>query len=93
MVDESLDPNEYEAEDVKRIIEIALMCTQSAAALRPTMSEIVVLLKSKGSIERRTLTKPTLVETGRIRVREDTSTSTASSASNATASISQVSGR
>ncbi|XWS44620.1 hypothetical protein CRYUN_Cryun15aG0063600 [Craigia yunnanensis] len=92
IVDESLDPNEYEAEDVKRAIEIALMCTQSSAALRPTMSEIAVLLKSKGSIERRSLTKPTFIESDK-RVREDTSTSTASSASNATASITQVSGR
>ncbi|XVF14714.1 hypothetical protein REPUB_Repub09cG0085400 [Reevesia pubescens] len=93
IVDESLDPNEYEAEDVKRVIEIALMCTQSAPALRPTMSEIVVMLKSKGSIERRPITKPTFIESDK-RVREDTSTSTASSAaSNATASVSQVSGR
>lgn len=94
IVDESLDPNEYEVEDVKRIIEIALMCTQATAALRPTMSEVVVSLKSKGSVERRPLTKPTFIETDTIiKVRQDTSTSTTSSASNATASITQVSGR
>ncbi|OMP01143.1 hypothetical protein COLO4_12134 [Corchorus olitorius] len=93
LVDESLDSNEYEAEEAKRVIEIALMCTQSTPALRPTMSEVVVLLKSKGSIERRPLTKPTFIESDYKRVREDTSTSTASasSASNATASITQVS--
>ncbi|WRX09608.1 Protein kinase domain - like 10 [Theobroma cacao] len=93
LADESLDPNENEAEDVKRVIEVALMCTQATAAMRPTMSEVVVLLKSKGSVERRPLTKPTFIESDHKRLREDTSTSTASSASNATASISQLSGR
>ncbi|XP_021300907.1 putative receptor-like protein kinase At4g00960 isoform X1 [Herrania umbratica] len=93
LADESIDPNEDEAEDVKRVIEIALMCTQATAAMRPTMSEVVVLLKSKGSVERRPLTKPTFIESDHKRLREDTSTSTASSASNATASVSQLSGR
>ncbi|KAK6238324.1 hypothetical protein QUC31_003793 [Theobroma cacao] len=93
LADESLDPNENEAEDVKRVIEVALMCTQATAAMRPTMSEVVVLLKSKGSVERRPLTKPTFIESDHKRLREDTSTSTASSASNATASISRLSGR
>ncbi|OMO78136.1 hypothetical protein COLO4_24823 [Corchorus olitorius] len=69
LVDESLESNEYEAEDMKRIIEIALMCAQSTPALRPTMSEVVVLLKSKGSIERRPLTKPTFIESDYKRVR------------------------
>ncbi|EOX92748.1 Leucine-rich repeat transmembrane protein kinase [Theobroma cacao] len=93
LADESLDPNENEAEDVKRVIEVALMCTQATAAMRPTMSEVVVLLKSKGSVERRPLTKPTFIESDHKRLREDTSTSTASSASNATASISRLSDR
>ena len=95
LVDESLDPNEYEAEEAKRIIEIALMCTQSTAALRPTMTEVIVLLKSKGTFERRPLTKPTFVDSDYKMVRQDTSTSSASAASmsNATASTTQVSGR
>jgi hypothetical protein len=49
LVDGSMSPDEYETEEMKKIIEIALMCTQSTASLRPTMSEVVVLLKSKGS--------------------------------------------
>jgi hypothetical protein len=54
LVDESLDPKESEAENAKKIIEIALICTQSSPALRPPMSEIVVLLKSLGSREHST---------------------------------------
>lgn len=44
LVDETLDPNEYNEQEVKKIIEIALMCTQSPVNLRPTMSEVVVML-------------------------------------------------
>ncbi|PRQ45230.1 putative protein kinase RLK-Pelle-DLSV family [Rosa chinensis] len=93
LVDETLDPNDYEAEDVKKMVEIALMCTQSSPALRPTMTEIVVLLKSTGSWVNRPLTRPVFVDSDHKRVRVDTSTSTGSSSSNATASISQFSGR
>ncbi|KAF3450331.1 hypothetical protein FNV43_RR06411 [Rhamnella rubrinervis] len=95
LVDESLDPDEYEGEDVKKVIEIALMCTQATPAQRPTMSEVVVLLKSKGLLQQRPLTRPIFIDSNQIKPRGggDTSTSTASSASNATASISQVSGR
>ena len=45
LVDGSLNPDEYETETMKKIIEIALMCTQSTASLRPAMSEVVVLLR------------------------------------------------
>ncbi|XP_057965334.1 cold-responsive protein kinase 1-like [Malania oleifera] len=91
LVDKSLDPNEYKAEDVKRVIEIALMCTQSSVALRPTMSEVVVLLLSKGSLGRTPQTRPIFVDSYQ-RIRGDTSTCTGSS-SNATASFTQFSGR
>ncbi|KAM5558337.1 cysteine-rich receptor-like protein kinase 2 [Rosa sericea] len=93
LVDETLDPNDYEAEDVKKIVEIALMCAQSSPALRPTMSELVVLLKSTGSWVNKPLTRPVFVDSDHKRVRVDTSTSTGSSSSKATASISEVSGR
>ncbi|KAK9950601.1 hypothetical protein M0R45_006084 [Rubus argutus] len=93
LADETLDPSEYEAEDVKKFIEIALMCTQSSAALRPTMSEIIVLLKSSRSVENRQLTRPVFIESDLKKARMDTSTSTTSASSNATASISEVSGR
>ncbi|KAB1211097.1 Cysteine-rich receptor-like protein kinase 2 [Morella rubra] len=93
LVDETLDPKDYTAEEIKKIIEIALRCTQSSAALRPPMSEVVVSLKSKeGSLEHAPPTKPAYVDSDK-KVRGDTSTSTGSSTSNATVSVSQVSGR
>ncbi|KAL6285099.1 hypothetical protein ACE6H2_009489 [Prunus campanulata] len=92
LVDPNLDPNEYKPEDVKKIIEIALMCTQPSAAQRPTMSEVIILLKSTSSLENRALTRPVFVDSDK-RVKGDTSTSTSSSTSNATVSVSQVSGR
>ncbi|KAJ4706821.1 Cysteine-rich receptor-like protein kinase [Melia azedarach] len=98
LMDENLNPDEYTHEEARKVIEIALMCTQSAASSRPTMSQVVVLLKSKETTvlsEDKPLLKPTFVEPDYRRVREhhqDTSTSTASSNSNATASISQLSG-
>ncbi|XVE91103.1 hypothetical protein DITRI_Ditri20bG0128200 [Diplodiscus trichospermus] len=91
IVDKSLDPEEYNAEDMKRIIEIAFLCTQSSAALRPTMSEVVALLKTVSSLEPRQPTRPAFIDSERRIISEDKSTSTASS--NATNSISQVSAR
>ncbi|KAA8547678.1 hypothetical protein F0562_004107 [Nyssa sinensis] len=88
LVDEGLDSNEYKAEDAKKIIEIALMCTQSPVSLRPTMSEVVVLLSSKGSLEHGPLSRPTFVDSD-ARTDGDTPISTGSSTSNATASTTQ----
>ncbi|KAK1575040.1 hypothetical protein Q3G72_002065 [Acer saccharum] len=92
LVDETIDPSEYKEEEIKKVIEIALMCTQSAAALRPTMSEVVILLKSEGILEHKPITAPTFVDTDN-RIHEDTSTSKGSSTSNATASMSELSAR
>ncbi|TKY47328.1 Cysteine-rich receptor protein kinase 3 [Spatholobus suberectus] len=92
LVDKTLDPDDYDAEEVKKIIEIALLCTQASAAARPTMSEVVVLLKSKNSLGNMRPSMPVFVESN-FRTRADTSTSTGSSTSNATASISMLSGR
>uniref|UniRef100_A0A175YKV4 Serine-threonine/tyrosine-protein kinase catalytic domain-containing protein n=1 Tax=Daucus carota subsp. sativus TaxID=79200 RepID=A0A175YKV4_DAUCS len=46
LVDEKLDPSDYDTEYVKRVINLALMCTQLPASRRPAMSEVVVLLTS-----------------------------------------------
>ncbi|XAR73579.1 Non-specific serine/threonine protein kinase [Bertholletia excelsa] len=85
LVDESLDPNEYQAEDIKKVIEIALMCTQSPASARPTMSKVVVLLASEGAAGMRRPSRPTFIDNDK-RIRGHNSTSTGSSTSNATAS-------
>ncbi|TXG68991.1 hypothetical protein EZV62_003926 [Acer yangbiense] len=92
LVDETIDPSEYKEEEIKKVIEIALMYTQSTAASRPTMSEVVILLKSKGILDHKPITAPTFVDDNN-RIHEDTSTSTGSTTSNATASISQLSAR
>ncbi|CAJ1960711.1 unnamed protein product [Sphenostylis stenocarpa] len=92
LVDKAIDPSEYDVEDVKKIIEIALLCTQASAATRPTMSEVVVLLKSKSLVEHLRPTMPVFVETN-IKTRESNSSSTTGSSSNATASISVLSAR
>ncbi|OVA19204.1 hypothetical protein BVC80_8637g1 [Macleaya cordata] len=92
LVDKDLDPKDYKSEEIKKVIEIALSCTQSSVALRPTMSEVIVLLLSKGPGLEHRPTRPTFIDATN-RVRGDNSTSTASSASNATVSFTEVSSR
>ncbi|KAK1302815.1 putative LRR receptor-like serine/threonine-protein kinase [Acorus calamus] len=36
LVDATLDPKDYKADELKRIMEIALLCTQSTVSARPT---------------------------------------------------------
>lgn len=92
LVDKTLNPDEYDGEEVKKITEIALLCTQASAAARPTMSEIVVLLKSKKLMDHMKPSMPVFVASN-LRPRVDTSTSTGSSTSNATVSTSIPSAR
>ena len=91
LVDGSLDHEEYMPEEVIRIIEIALLCTQSVVASRPTMSEVVVLLLSRNSPEIQPA-RPTFIDST-SRVQDETSVSSSSSASKATVSMSQLSAR
>ncbi|KAI3699251.1 hypothetical protein L2E82_43427 [Cichorium intybus] len=53
VVDENLDLTESEQEHVKKIIEISLTCTQSPVGLRPTMSEVMLMLSNETSLVRR----------------------------------------
>ncbi|KAK7301964.1 hypothetical protein RJT34_12841 [Clitoria ternatea] len=92
LVDKTLDTEDYEAEEVKKVVEIALLCTQASAAARPTMSEVVIFLKSKNLMGHMRPTMPVFVESN-LRSRPETSTSTGSSTSNATASTSVLSAR
>ena len=62
-VDSTLDPNEYDPEEMKIIIEIGLLCTQASPALRPTMSEVVLMLRSKGLLGHMKPTMPIFIET------------------------------
>ncbi|XP_072988417.1 cysteine-rich receptor-like protein kinase 2 [Typha latifolia] len=91
LVDKSLKPNEFPPEEVQRIVQIALLCTQSIVVARPTMSEVVLMLLSGGSLLQPTM--PTFID-AKSRVRSDTSSSSnSSSVSKATISVSQFSGR
>lgn len=91
LIDKGLDPNDYDREEVKKVIDIALLCTQASAGMRPTMSEVVVLLQSRTLGEHLQPTMPVFIE-NIARSRESRSTSTGSS-SNATTSISVLSAR
>ncbi|KAK7365965.1 hypothetical protein VNO78_38735 [Psophocarpus tetragonolobus] len=88
LVDKDIDPSEYDAEEVKKIIEVALLCTQASPVTRPTMSELIVLLKSKSLVENLRPTTPVFVDT-KMMNRETTSPGE----SNATISISVLSAR
>ncbi|CAI9115012.1 OLC1v1015844C1 [Oldenlandia corymbosa var. corymbosa] len=49
LVDKTMDPNEYDVEEVKKVLEIATICTQSQPSERPTLSEVVVLRRCLSS--------------------------------------------
>lgn len=92
LVDESLDPNDFEPNEVNKVIEIGLMCTQSVRS-RPTMSDVVVLLLSNGELGL-TLTRPNFINSThpvQTRVANGGSlVATELPASNATVSISEL---
>ena len=85
LVDKSLDPNDYDAEEVKKVIAIALLCTQASAAMRPAMSEVVVLLNCNNLLEHMRPSMPIFIESN-LRPQRDIFASTGSSTSNATTS-------
>ncbi|KAI3519030.1 hypothetical protein L1887_08003 [Cichorium endivia] len=88
LVDDKLDASEYAAEDAMKIIEIALMCTQSQVSARPAMSEVVTLLSDK-SVDEIPPVRSNFHEDD-IKIEVDNSISLSS---NATASTVHVSGR
>ncbi|XP_071706649.1 cysteine-rich receptor-like protein kinase 2 isoform X2 [Rutidosis leptorrhynchoides] len=59
IIDEMLDLNQDEQEQVMKIIEIALLCTESPVSNRPTMSEVVLMLREGQLLGNRELTRPT----------------------------------
>ncbi|KAJ6813110.1 putative receptor-like protein kinase [Iris pallida] len=92
LIDESLNLEECNPEELKRVIQIALLCTQSTVAARPTMSEVVVSLLTRAEPVMHP-TRPTFIDaTSRVHASSSTSTGS-SSMSNATVSITQFSAR
>ncbi|KAI9100147.1 hypothetical protein K1719_024365 [Acacia pycnantha] len=57
LVDKTLDPNSYDAEEVKKIIEIGLLCAQASSDTRPMMSDVIALLQKMDLLEN---IKPTM---------------------------------
>ncbi|XP_071722800.1 cysteine-rich receptor-like protein kinase 1 [Rutidosis leptorrhynchoides] len=47
-IDAGLD-GRFEAESARRVLQIGLLCTQASVALRPSMSNVVTMLKDKAS--------------------------------------------
>ncbi|KAL7612871.1 hypothetical protein Lser_V15G06979 [Lactuca serriola] len=91
LVDETLDPSEYREEEIKKVIEIALMCTQSPVSVRPTMSEVVMLLSDRSRVQNPPSRQN--VNFNDVRIQVDNSTSTTLSMSNADATITELTGR
>ncbi|XP_052181986.1 cysteine-rich receptor-like protein kinase 42 [Diospyros lotus] len=48
VVDCSSRPKDFEGKEAPDVLQIGLVCTQASAALRPSMSEVVEMLTSKG---------------------------------------------
>ncbi|KVH87918.1 Concanavalin A-like lectin/glucanase, subgroup [Cynara cardunculus var. scolymus] len=74
LIDATLDPSEYATEDAKKVIEIALMCTQPTTSARPSMSEVVTLL-SERLLDERLLMRSTINDHA-LRIQVDTSKTT-----------------
>lgn len=91
LVDETLDPSDYSEEDIKKVLEIALLCTQSPVSVRPTMSEVVMLLSDRSGVQN----PPNRLNVNltNIRMQADNSKSTTLSMSNAEGTITDLTGR
>ncbi|KAI3722972.1 hypothetical protein L2E82_34221 [Cichorium intybus] len=90
LCDLTLNLSEY-LQDVVKIIELSLMCTQSPASTRPSMSEVVSILSDISHGQRPPM-KSTIIET-HVHVSLGSGTSATTSTSNATASTIELLGR
>ena len=50
LADVALNSNEYQVEEVKKMVEIAMLCVQSTPSSRPTMSQVIFMLSGDGSV-------------------------------------------
>ncbi|KAM0003708.1 putative protein kinase RLK-Pelle-DLSV family [Helianthus debilis subsp. tardiflorus] len=66
LIDQELGIEEQHIANVRKTIEIALMCTQSPASLRPTMSEVLLMLSSGISMRPGKLIKPSFIDSRRV---------------------------
>ncbi|MFS7945624.1 putative transferase [Helianthus anomalus] len=56
LADQTMDVNPDDEKHVNKVIEIALLCTQSPASKRPAISEVVLMLSNDPSYKERQLT-------------------------------------
>ncbi|KAL1540776.1 cysteine-rich receptor-like protein kinase 2 isoform X1 [Salvia divinorum] len=85
LADKMLDRKEYREEELKKMVEIGLICTQSPASSRPSMSEILAMMLSDGREEIRAPCRSNSNIEGQ--------NASLSSASNATLSFTNYTGR
>ncbi|KAJ6809667.1 putative serine/threonine-protein kinase isoform X1 [Iris pallida] len=53
--------DDLDAEEARKFLEIALLCTQDASKLRPSMSAVVRMLTGERAVESEKITKPGLI--------------------------------
>ena len=72
-----LDPVLVEAqpEEVTRVIELALLCTQAVPSVRPSMTKVASVLLGQCQVETRNLEKPSFLSESSTMSRPQASTS------------------
>ncbi|KAH6812463.1 hypothetical protein C2S51_026225 [Perilla frutescens var. frutescens] len=87
LADEALEPDEYDVEDMKKMVEIGLLCVQSPPSSRPTMSQLILMILSDRSIGHERVLKRPSFSYGNVGI------VVAENGSDATASITDFTGR
>ncbi|KAJ0980753.1 hypothetical protein J5N97_009008 [Dioscorea zingiberensis] len=60
IIDTSLN-DDLDVEEARRFLKIGLLCTQDASKLRPSMSDVVKMLKGEKDVDTEVITKPGLI--------------------------------
>lgn len=71
LVDPGLDASEYDVGELKRVLEVALMCTQASVTARPSMSQVVMMLVSRAVEMVQEPSRPMFVDAGTMLTEEE----------------------
>ncbi|XP_057807230.1 cysteine-rich receptor-like protein kinase 2 [Salvia miltiorrhiza] len=94
LADEALELTEQEVGELIKMVEIAMLCVQSPASSRPSMSQLIMMISDDGSVRlQRAVRRPSFDYRMNGLVGEDGPLSADKSASHATVSITQFTGR
>ncbi|XP_074566795.1 LRR receptor kinase SERK2-like [Curcuma longa] len=52
IIDRNLNKDDYNIEEVEKLIQVALLCTQQSPEARPTMSDVIRMLEGEGLTDR-----------------------------------------